>query len=62
MTNPTKTAAARREKAAEHRRNIERYSYLLDRMHDQQMRENLEKMLVEAHQHLVEIERDHPQS
>lgn len=46
------------DEAAEHRRNIERYRYLLAFLRDPEMRATLEQLLKEASDRLAELERD----
>jgi rubrerythrin len=43
------------DEAAIHRRNIERYRYLLDNLRDPEMRKYLAKLLREAEEHLREL-------
>ena len=46
------------DEAVEHRRNIERYRYLLAFLRDPEMRAKLEQLLNEALERLAELERD----
>ena len=45
------------DEAAEHRRNIERYRYLLAFLRDPEMRMRLEQLLKEAMARLTELDR-----
>jgi rubrerythrin len=46
------------DEAAVHRRNVERYRYLIENLRDPEMRKFLEKLLREAEEHLQQIDPD----
>jgi hypothetical protein len=49
---------AQNKEAELHRRNIQRYRYLLDSIRDPEIGRILEQLLKEAQERIVEIERD----
>ena len=57
--SPETTAEAMTDdEAAEHRRNVERYGYLLTFLGDAEMRVHLQRLLNEAVDRLAVLERD----
>jgi len=57
-TRACKGVMADDDEAAVHRRNVERYRYLIENLRDPEMRKFLEKLLREAEEHLQQIDPD----
>ena len=47
------------DEAGEHRRNIERYRFLLAFLRDAEMRAHIERLLTEASERLSELDNEH---